>query len=255
MPTNKKNKNKSGKTKAMKRLEKCQLPPDTKFITLNECVQKLGIEIKNSTLTSDRLSVFGQELLSIMEICDKDLTKLFMFKDEKDVESIQHFQSLQGHEARECDAIFIWSSIVYRLVPEDKDKTLKEWEFFFSKLRSTECCVCLGKIKRSAEIVTCHKCQENRCLTCDLQQDHPECPVCREFDLKIYLRNRGIYLNQILEQSGVTKKMMETRGKKACEKIVKDAFPCDSVEDLVDEAMRVCGERVYDVRGQYKPIF
>lgn len=27
---------------------------------------------------------------------------------------------------------------------------------------------------------------------------------------------------------------------------------CDSVDDLVDQAMRVCGEKVYDVRDQYK---
>ncbi|CAN0037549.1 unnamed protein product [Ectocarpus sp. 6 AP-2014] len=251
----KKKKNGGGKTKAMKKLEKCQSSPDTRFSSLNDCVQKFGIEIKTSTLTSDRISVFGNELLSFMEICDKDPTKLFMFEDQKDIESIQHFQSLLGHKARECDAVFIWSKLIYRLVPEEKDKTLKEWELFFSKLRTTECCVCLEKIQKSSEIVTCRKCQDIRCLSCDLQQDRPECPVCREFDLEGYLRNRSIYLNQILEQAGITKNMMETRGKKACEAIVKEAFPCDSVDDLVDQAMRVCGEKVYDVRDQCKPIF
>lgn len=250
MPGNKKM-NKSGKTKTMKREERRQssldsaLPLEASVMgVFKECVDKLVIEVINRTLSSRKIMGYGQELLRFMEICDKDTSKLFMFNDKEDVESIQHLQSLLGHEPRRCDSMFIWSSLVYRLVPEDKDKTLKEWTFLFSKQRSTECSVCLEKIKRSADKTTCHKCHDTRCRICDLQQDL-QCPVCREFDLEAYCRNRTIYLNQILMQAG----------KKACEETAKEKFPCDSVDDLVDQATRVCGEKVYDVRDQCKPMF
>lgn len=45
--------------------------------------------------------------------------------------------------------------------------------------------------------------------------------------------------------------MLMQAGKKTCEEIVKEKYPCDSVDDLVDQAMRVC----VDIRDQCKPMF
>lgn len=272
MPANKKKKgkNRSGLTKAQKRAHQIPAEPKpaeakeatetTEIIEalagpFKECVDKLGIEVGSCSLSSKKLSLFGQELMHLLEIADKDRTKLFLFRDKQDVGCIQLFQTLQGHEPRECDAVFIWTNIVYYVVPGDKDKTLKEWEFLFSKQRTLECCVCLEDIKRSADIISCHKCHEIRCRACDLKQVKPECPACRAFDLDAYLRHRTVYLNQILMQAGISRKDFETKGGKACEAIVKEKFPCESVDDLLDDMMRACGEKVFDVRDQCKPLF
>lgn len=136
-----------------------------------------------------------------MEICDKDTSKLFMFNDKEDVDSIQHFQSLLGHEPK-GGATRYSSGVASCTVWFLKTRTRRRRNGHFSSLNRAllnrfQC------LERSADKTTCHKCHDIRCGICDLQQDLPECPVCREFDLEAYCRNnRTIYLNQIDADAG-----------------------------------------------------
>ena len=104
--------------------------------------------------------------------------------------------------SRECHTAFMWDSLVYYFSKSDKPKTLREWELLLSKQRSLECVICFERIKKSADARPCLTCHAMCCADCNWKRSLPECPVCKAFDMKSYVRNRGVYAAQLLPQLG-----------------------------------------------------
>lgn len=163
---------------------------------------------------------------------------------------IQEWREGFGNESRECQTVFVWDSLIYYISKSDKPKTLKEWELLLSKQQSKECVICFERITKSRDARLCLTCHAMCCAECNWKQSLPECPVCKAFDMKTYVRNRGVYAAQLLPQLGLTMADIK-KSKDMCASQIKEMTGFDELEDLIDSAMVAAGEKVYDdVRDQ-----
>jgi hypothetical protein len=132
----------------------------------------------------------------------------------------------------------------------DKPKTLKEWELLLSKGQSLECVICFERITKSIDAHPCLTCHAMCCEHCNWKQSLPECPVCKAFDMKSYVRNRGVYAAQVLPQLGISMSDIK-KSQDMCANQIKEMTGFDNLDDLIDSAMVAAGEKVYDnVRDQ-----
>lgn len=213
------------------------------------CADKLGYTVVERSIASKAVSNIYAELEAIARVCAKDKTKIFVFSDKHDIASIQEWRQGFGNDTRECETAFIWDSIIYYISKSDRPKTLKEWELFLSKQRSLECVICFEGITKSEDAHPCLTCHAICCADCNWKQSLPECPACKAFDMKSYVRNRNVYAAQVLPQLGITMADM-TKSKDLCANQIKELTGFDNLDDLIDNAMTVAGEKVYDVRDQ-----
>lgn len=213
------------------------------------CADKLGYTVVERSIASKAVSNIYAELETITRVCANDKTKIFVFSDKRDIASIQEWRQGFGKEPQPCETIFIWDSIIYYISKSDKPKTLKAWELMLSKQQSQECVICFERITKSIDARPCLTCHAMCCADCNWKQSLPECPVCKAFDMKTYVRNRGVYAAQLLPQLGLTMADIK-KSKDMCASQIKEQTGFDELEDLIDHAMTVAGEKVYDVRAQ-----
>ncbi|CAM9116693.1 unnamed protein product [Ectocarpus sp. 8 AP-2014] len=214
------------------------------------CAAKLGYTVIERKIASEAVSDVYAELEVITRVCAKDKTKIFVFSDKHDSAKLQEWREGFGNKAQECETAFIWDSIIYYVSKSNKHKTLKEWELLLSKQQSLDCVICFERITKSEDAHSCLTCHAICCADCNWKQSLPECPVCRAFDIKAYVRNRNVYATQVLPQLGITLADM-TKSKDSCANQIKELTGFDNLHDLIDNAMMVAGEKVYDdVRDQ-----
>lgn len=211
------------------------------------CAAKLGYTVIERQIVSKVVSGVYAELEVITRVCAKDKTKIFVFSDKDDIAKIQEWREGFGNQPKECETVFVWDSVIYYMSKSDKTKTLKEWELFLSKQRSLDCVICFERIKRSEDAHPCLTCHAICCAECNWKQSFPECPVCKAFDMKSYVRNRAVYAAQVLPQLSLTMTDIK-KSKDMCASQIKEQTGCDNLEDLIDMAMAAAGEKVYDVQ-------
>lgn len=213
------------------------------------CAAKLGYTVIDRKIAATAVPDVYTELEVITRVCAKDKTKLFVFSDKDDIAKVQDWREGFGNESRECHTIFVWDSLIYYISKSDKPKSLKEWELLLSKKQSLECVICFERITKSADARPCLTCHAMCCADCNWKQSLPECPVCKAFDMKSYVRNRGVYAAQLLPQLGIPMADVK-KSKDMCDRQIKELTGFDHLEDLIDSAMVAAGEKVYDVRDQ-----
>ncbi|CAM9437149.1 unnamed protein product, partial [Ectocarpus sp. 13 AM-2016] len=213
------------------------------------CAAKLGYTVIEREIAATAVADVYAELEVITRLCAKDKTTLSVFSDKDDIAKIQEWREGFGNESRECPTIFVWDSLIYYISKSDKNKTLKEWELLLSKQPSLECVVCFERITASADARPCLACHAMCCADCNWKQSLPECPVCKAFDMKSYVRNPGVYAAQLLPQLGIAMSDVKT-SKDMCARQIKELTGFHHLDDLIDSAMVTAWEKVYDVRDQ-----
>lgn len=186
------------------------------------------------------------ELEVITRVSAKDTTKTFDFSNKDNIAKTQEWREGFGNESRECQTVFVWHTLIYYIHKSDKPKTLQEWELVLSK----GCVICFEHItKKSIDARPCLTCHAMCCADCNWKQSLPESPVCKAFDMKSYVRYRGVYAAQVLPQLGISMSDMKM-SKDMCANQIKELTGFNHLEDLIDSAMVAAGGEVYDMRDQ-----